>query len=53
MDKSHSRRSGGTGLGLSIVEAVIRAHGGEVSVENKENGVEFGFKIPLGKQSIV
>ena len=47
-DKSRSERKS-TGLGLYIVSSVVNAHKGEYGVENKENGVEFYFKIKLNK----
>ena len=50
VDKAHSRSYGGSGIGLSIVKAIIEAHGGEVKVANKSDGVEFGFKIPRMKE---
>lgn len=37
----------GTGLGLYIVKSIISQHDGSCSVENKEKGVEFAFRIPL------
>ncbi|HEY4606900.1 MAG TPA: ATP-binding protein [Acidimicrobiia bacterium] len=37
-DPSRSRRSGGSGLGLSIVEAIVKAHGGEVTASTAEGG---------------
>lgn len=37
----------GTGLGLYIVKSIVSQHGGTCSVENKEDGVEFAFRIPL------
>lgn len=42
-------RQEGTGLGLYIVKSIVSQHGGLCSVENKEHGVEFGFRIPLSK----
>lgn len=46
---SRSRRPEGTGIGLSIVEAIARAHGGSVSVENRPgHGATFTVSIPLG-----
>lgn len=50
VDKAHSRSYGGSGIGLSIVKAIIEAHGGEVKVANKSDGVEFGFTIPRMKE---
>lgn len=36
-----------TGLGLYIVKTTIEKHRGRYGVENKENGVEFWFEIPM------
>ena len=33
-EKSRSRATGGAGIGLSIVQELVRAHGGQVSVES-------------------
>ncbi|MFI6509297.1 sensor histidine kinase [Streptosporangium sp. NPDC050855] len=39
---------GGAGLGLSIVEAVVKAHGGEVSVHSRPGtGATFRVRLPL------
>ncbi|MDO4962354.1 MAG: HAMP domain-containing sensor histidine kinase [Eubacteriales bacterium] len=46
VDKSRSREYGGSGIGLSIVKAIIEAHKGSYSVENREDGVEFSFTLP-------
>ena len=48
-DKSRSRTGQeGTGLGLSIVDAVMRAHGGHVSVDSKiGEGTSFKLVFPL------
>jgi len=46
---SRTRRPEGTGIGLSIVEAIARAHGGSVSVENRPgHGATFTVTVPLG-----
>jgi signal transduction histidine kinase len=38
----------GTGLGLSLAYDIVKAHGGELKVETKENeGTEFTISIPI------
>jgi signal transduction histidine kinase len=38
----------GTGLGLSLSYDIIKAHGGEIKVETKEDeGAEFIIQLPL------
>jgi signal transduction histidine kinase len=53
VDKTRSRELGGTGLGLAIVKHLVKAHGGELSIEgelNKGTTVRFTLPIaPLGK----
>jgi PAS domain S-box-containing protein len=45
-----TRRKGGTGLGLSIVRRLVEAHGGEVTVENRETrGARFSVWLPLAR----
>ena len=48
-DPSRARVDGeGSGLGLSIVDAVMRAHGGSVSVQSEPgNGAKFTLFFPL------
>ena len=38
LEQSRSRETGGTGLGLSIARTIIRAHGGDVSLSNRDGG---------------
>lgn len=38
LEASRSRETGGTGLGLSIARGIVQAHGGEVSLANREGG---------------
>ncbi|MCA9309575.1 MAG: hypothetical protein KDA21_00075, partial [Phycisphaerales bacterium] len=42
----------GTGLGLSIVHAIIRDHGGTITVasDGPGNGAAFTFVLPLVEQ---
>ncbi|MFM2044523.1 MAG: hypothetical protein RLY86_3099 [Pseudomonadota bacterium] len=44
LESSRSRDTGGTGLGLSVANDVIRAHGGEIRLENR---VEGGLRVTL------
>ncbi len=46
-DTSRSRDHGGAGLGLSIVDAIVRAHGGSVTVlAPSAGGAEFTVRLP-------
>ena len=46
-EKSRSRATGGAGIGLSIVQELVRAHGGQVSVESTVGkGSVFRVVIP-------
>lgn len=47
-DAARSRNTGGSGLGLSIVEWIVRAHGGNVTVESLVGqGSTFTVHLPL------
>ncbi len=47
VDRSRSQKTGGTGLGLSIVKHIVAYHGGEVTVDSREDvGTEITVKIP-------
>ena len=43
IEGSRSRETGGTGLGLTIARTVIRAHGGEITLRNKD------YRRPSGR----
>jgi heavy metal sensor kinase len=48
VDKARSREQGGAGLGLAIVEALVKAHGGSVSVSGVVGqGTTFTIRLPL------
>lgn len=38
IEGSRSRETGGVGLGLSVVRTIVRAHGGEITLENRQEG---------------
>jgi len=47
VDRRLARETGGCGLGLSIVEFIVRAHGGDVSVESRLGaGSTFRVRLP-------
>jgi signal transduction histidine kinase len=47
-DPSRARTTGGSGLGLAIVEQLVKAHGGNISVESEVGkGTCFTFTVPL------
>ena len=47
-ERSRSRTTGGTGLGLAVVRAVVLAHGGEATLENRqEGGLRARIALPL------
>ncbi|HMG74683.1 MAG TPA: ATP-binding protein [Pyrinomonadaceae bacterium] len=47
VDRARSRELGGTGLGLAIVKHLVKAHGGEVTVESRfGEGTKFTIELP-------
>jgi len=46
LDEARSRDAGGTGLGLPIVRELVRAHGGEVRLEDNTPGVRAVVRLP-------
>ena len=38
LEESRSRDTGGTGLGLAIARTIVRRHGGDIRLENREGG---------------
>ena len=47
-DDSRSRAKGSTGLGLAIAHAVVKAHGGTLTLVSDQNGTEFRISLPSG-----
>ncbi|MGB4780795.1 two-component system histidine kinase PnpS [Candidatus Methylomirabilis sp.] len=48
VDRARSREMGGTGLGLAIVKHLVKAHGGELSIESQLNqGTTVRFTLPI------
>ncbi|MBR1671703.1 MAG: HAMP domain-containing histidine kinase [Fretibacterium sp.] len=46
-DRSRTRRTGGAGIGLTIARAIMRAHGGKITVESeRDSGSKFSVFIP-------
>jgi signal transduction histidine kinase len=49
LEASRSRDTGGVGLGLASVRSIVRAHGGEVLLANREEGgLRVTVDLPLG-----
>jgi signal transduction histidine kinase len=49
VDRARSRREGGAGLGLAIAREIVRAHGGEIRVENTPGaGAAITVRLPAG-----
>ena len=49
-----TKRRGGTGLGLTVVQKIVRAHGGEVTLQTEPGrGTTFVIRLPARHQDIV
>jgi signal transduction histidine kinase len=47
LEKSRNRTTGGVGLGLTATEAIVNAHGGEITLQNRpERGLEVRISLP-------
>ena len=46
-DDARNRKLGGVGIGLSLAQALVKLHGGSLSVESREgHGASFKVSIP-------
>jgi two-component system sensor histidine kinase KdpD len=46
--RGDDRKTGGLGLGLSIARGLIEAHGGTLTVENRDGGgARFVIRLPV------
>jgi two-component system sensor histidine kinase BaeS len=53
VDPSRNRTTGASGLGLSICDAIINAHGGDISAEKSSiGGLAIRFSLPLKDQRV-
>ncbi|WP_371151738.1 sensor histidine kinase [Buchananella felis] len=49
-DSSRARTgAGSSGLGLAIVQAIVRAHGGQIGVESASTGTTFRLSLPAAR----
>ena len=50
---NHSDSGHGIGLGLAICDTIIKAHGGDITAQNRKdgNGAEFVFTLPVGGEA--
>ena len=46
LEASRNLATGGIGLGLSIARSVIHAHGGEITLENRQRGLRATLHLP-------
>ncbi len=51
LDRSRGRKTGGMGLGLTVARAAIRAHGGDIVLENRaEGGLRAVVTLPQARE---
>jgi signal transduction histidine kinase len=50
LEASRNRKTGGMGLGMTVARTIIRAHGGDITLENKqEGGLRVSVTLPQGR----
>jgi signal transduction histidine kinase len=50
LDDARSRDAGGSGLGLAIVRELVRAHGGDVHLEDAQPGLRAVVRLPAAPE---
>jgi len=51
MDASRSRETGGVGLGLAIARTIVRGHGGDITLQNRDPGLRVSIRLPREQPS--
>jgi signal transduction histidine kinase len=46
LETSRNRETGGSGLGLSIARNILRAHGGDIQLSNRRDGLRATVTLP-------
>ncbi|MDR3517339.1 MAG: ATP-binding protein [Azospirillaceae bacterium] len=53
LDKSRNRATGGVGLGLTAAQAIVRSHGGEITLANRaDGGLSASIALPVTVSSV-
>jgi len=48
LENSRNRETGGTGLGMTVARTIVRAHGGDIKLSNREDGgLRMEVRLPI------